>query len=236
MLLPEEMEIQRQLCSRLPHEKFLSKSHYISGVEQMSGQQLPSAEEQIPSVEEIFQSLEGHPPEEQMPALAAIMQAMLGQMSEMEKRQEEYYQRVDDLYKEIYDPLKKGYQEKVRGQGLESLKGKYGSLFDPILEPLKGFGIEDPYSTLYDMLEQMKKDGTYNEADEGKYIGDQHADAMKHITAVRGTPPAEEVAETPAPEAEVEVEIKKEEKPAEKKPEEKPKSLAQKKRSMRDGY
>ena len=197
--------------------------------------ELPSAEEQIPSVEEIFQSLEGHPPEEQVPALAAIMQAMLGQMSEQEKRLEEYCQRLDDIYGEMYQPLKEGYAAKIRGQGLESMHQKYGAMFDPILEPLKGFGIEDPYSTLYDMLEQMKKDGSYKEEEEATYIGDQHKEAMKRINAIRGVKEEAAPTEEPAP-ASVEIAV---EKPAEKPPEEKqakPKSLAEKKRSMRDGY
>ena len=153
--------------------------------------QIPNAEEQIPSVEEIFQNLEGHPPEEQVPVLAAIVQALVGQLADVDARLSELDQK---FHGEIYGPLKDSYQAKIRGQGLQSMKQKYGSLFDPILEPLKGFGIDDPYSTLYDMLEGMKKDGTYKEEDEATYIGDQHKEAMKRIGAIRGEPPAEEAA------------------------------------------
>jgi len=202
----------------------------------MSDQAVPTAEEQIPSVEEIFNQLQGHPPEEQVPVLAAIMQAMLGQMSEQEKRLSEYCQKFEELdqkfHGEIYGPLQDSYHAKIRGMGLESMKQKYGSMFDPILEPLKGFGIEDPYSKLYDMLEEMKKAGTYNEADEATYIGDQHKEAIRRINAISGKKeePAAEPAEKPSKEN------KSEEAPKEKPSEEQPKSLKEKKRSMRDSY
>ena len=199
--------------------------------------QIPNAEEQIPSVEDIFQNLEGHPADEQVPVLAAIVQALVGQLADVDARLSELDQK---FHGEIYGPLKDSYQSKIRGQGLQSMKQKYGSLFDPILEPLKGFGIDDPYSTLYDMLEGMKKDGSYKEEDEATYIGDQHKEAMKRIGAIRGTPPAEEAAKeekaaeaAPEPEkpeeAAVEVEVKKE-------PASKPKSLREKKMSMMAGY
>lgn len=194
---------------------------------------IPSVEEQIPSVEEIFNQLQGHPLEEQVPVLAAIMQAMLGQMSEQEKRLGEYCQKFEELdqkfHGEIYGPLQDSYHAKIRGMGLESMKQKYGSMFDPILEPLKGFGIDDPYSKLYDMLEEMKKAGTYNEADEGTYIGDQHKEALRRIAAVSGKK------EEPAAEVAVEIE-KKPEEPAKEPEKESPKSLKEKKRSMREGY
>ena len=207
---------------------------------------IPNAEEQIPSIEDIFSSLEGHGPEEQVPVLAAILQAMLGQMSEMEKNHQDLCARVDAIDDGVYKPIQEGYKAKVRGMGIDGIKQKYGAKFDPILEPLKGFGIEDPYSTLYDMLEKMKEQGAYKEDEEGSYIDDQYNEAMKRINAIRGvkeTPAAEAApVEPPAekPIATVEektVEVKPKE--PEKAPE-KPASLKDKKNKMashfRDGY
>ena len=204
---------------------------------------IPSVEEQIPSIEEIFSSLEGHPPDEQVPVLAAILQAVLGQMSEMEKSHQELCQRVNTLDNEIYKPIQKGYKAKVRGMGIDGLKQKYGAKFDPILGELKdGFGIEDAYGKLYDMLEKLKEGGSYNEADEGTIMDDQYNEAMKRISAIRGPKPeekAEPAAEAPAEEkqAEVAVETKTvEAKPAEKLSE-KPSLKDKKKRmTMIDGY
>jgi hypothetical protein len=201
--------------------------------------QVPAVEEQIPSIEELFSKLQGAPAEDQVPVLAAILQAAIGGLAEQEKQLQEYCKKLDELdqkfHGEIYGPLQDSYHAKIRGMGLESMKQKYGSMFDPILEPLKGFGIEDPYSQLYDMLEEMKKQGTYNEEDEPTIIGDQHKEAMRRINAIKG------VKEEPIAEVkEVKIESKGETPPSEEPPKEKepPKSLAAKKKgmSMRDGY
>jgi hypothetical protein len=204
----------------------------------MSDQSIPAVEEQIPSIEELFSKLQGAPAEDQVPVLAAILQAAIGGLADQEKRLGEYCAKLDELdqkfHGEIYNPIQDSYHAKIRGMGLESMKQKYGSLFDPILEPLKGFGIEDPYSVLYDMLEKMKEQGTYKEEDEGTYIGDQHKEAMRRIGAVSGKKEEPVSAVT-----EVKIEGKGETPPSEEPPKEPPKkSLSEKKRgmSMRDMY
>lgn len=170
---------------------------------------IPSAEEQIPSIEETFAQLQGLPPEKQTPALAAILQAVIGQIADVDERLSQYCERFEDLDKEIHEdffgPIHDQYQASVRGKGIEGIKQKYGSKFDELEEPLKAFGIDDIYGKLYDYLEEMKKGGTYAEDQEGSIIDGIHSQAMERIQRVRGKPKEEE---KPATAVEVKVEKK----------------------------
>ena len=171
---------------------------------------IPNAEEQTPSVEEIFSKFQGLPPEQQVPALAAIVQAVVGQMAENDQRFQEYCGRLDDLDREIHEdffgPIHDQYQKGMRAKGVDGIKQKYGAKFDELAEPLKAFGIDDIYGKLYDYLEELKKGGSYAEDQEGSIIDGIHSQAMERISKVRGKP-AEE-AEKPATEVEVSVEKK----------------------------
>lgn len=176
-------------------------------------QSIPNAEEQTPSIEEIFSRLQGLPSEQQVPALAAIVQAVVGQLAEVDGRVQEVCAKHDDLDREIHEdffgPIHDQYQQGVRSKGIEGLKSKYGSKFDEIAEPIKAFGIDDIYGRLYDYLEELKKDGSYAEDQEGSIIDGIHSQAMERISKVRGKPEGEAAAETkPATEVEVSIEKK----------------------------
>ncbi len=173
---------------------------------------IPNAEEQTPSVEEIFSRFQGLPPEQQVPALAAILQAVVGQMAENDQRLQEYCGRLEDLDKEIHEdffgPIHDQYQKGMRAKGVDGIKQKYGAKFDELAEPLKAFGIDDIYGKLYDYLEELKKGGSYADDQEGSIIDGIHGQAMERISKVRGKPAEEPAPEKPATEVAVSVEKK----------------------------
>lgn len=178
---------------------------------------IPNAEEQIPSIDEVFYQLQGLPPEKQMPALAAVMKAVIGQMSDVDERLQQYCARLDDLDKEIHEdffgPIHDQYQASVRGKGIDGLKQKYGSKFDELAEPLKAFGIDDIYGKLYDYLDEMSKTPDWKPENEGSMVDGIHSQAMERIGMVRGKPKEEakaeeKGAEKPATEVAVSVEKK----------------------------
>jgi hypothetical protein len=206
--------------------------------------QIPNAEQQIPSVEQIFKELEGRPPEEQVPVLAAILQAILGQMQDIDGRLsqvcEDHHALDSEFHDKIWNPIQEGWKAKARGQGIDGIKSKYGSKFDPIMEPMAGLGVEDVYGKLYDFLEELKKESGdgWTDEQEGPAVETQYQMAMDRIGKVRGKAP--ESAETATDSKEPSVAVAIEEKKPEEKPKEEPKaagkSLQEKKRSMRGGY
>jgi hypothetical protein len=189
----------------------------------MSDAQIPNAEEQIPSIEEIFQKLDGRPADEQVPVLAAIIQALVGQLSEVDAHLSELDK---EIHEQFFEPINQHYQDLTRSRGIDELKQKYGSKFNDLAEPLKAFGVDDVYSFLWEKLEKLKKEDGYT-PDMGEASVDMfHKGALDRIGKIRGTPPEEPSADAADEKpAAVEVAI-----------EEKPKSLSEKKHSMRGGY
>jgi hypothetical protein len=175
----------------------------------MSDQQIPNAEEQAPSIESIFAQFQGLPAEQQVPALAAILQAVIGQLAEVDGRLQEVCSKHDDLDKEIHEdffgPIHQQYTAGLRTKGIDGLKQKYGSKFDEISGPLQGLGVEDIYGKLYDYLEELKKGSDWKDEMEGPTVEGIHSQAMERIGKVRGEPKAEE---KPTTEVEASVEKK----------------------------
>jgi hypothetical protein len=194
--------------------------------------QIPSAEEQAPDIDAIFEQLRGQPMENQVPALLAVIQALIGQMSDVDAR---LCALDKEIHEDFFGPIHKSYQDKVRGQGIEGLKQKYGSRFDALADPLKAFGIDDVYSFLFDKLEELRKAPDYSPDQEEPSIDMFHKGALDRIGRVRGTPKAEEAAaaeEKPATAIEVAIEKK----PTEEPKEPAKKGLREKKMSMLGGY
>jgi hypothetical protein len=185
--------------------------------------QIPNAEEQAPDIDAIFEELKGQPIEQQVPALIAVLKALIGQLADVDSR---VCKLDSDLHEGIMDPIHQQYQASVRGKGIEDLKGKYGSKFDEIADPLKAFGIDDVYSFLYDKLDELRKAPDYAPEQEEEAITNFHKGAMDRIGRIRGTPPAVEVAiAEKTPEAAKESETPKE-------PPKEKKTLREKKMSM----
>ncbi len=188
--------------------------------------QIPNAEEQTPDIDAIFEQVKGLPPEQQVPALIETLKAVIGQMADVDER----LTALDkEIHEDFFGPIHEQYQAGVRGRGIEELKQKHGSLFDEHADALNAFGISDVYSFLYDKLEELRKSPDYTEEMGESSIKDFHKGLLDRVGKIRGKPSE--------PPAAVEVAISKEE-PASPEPEkpEKPKSLAEKKRNMRDSY
>jgi hypothetical protein len=170
--------------------------------------QIPNAEEQAPSIEGVFAQFQGLPAEQQVPALAAILQAVVGQLAEVDERVQAVCSKHDDLDREIHEdffgPIKSQYDAGIRSKVIAGVKGKYGAKFDEISGPLQGLGVEDIYGKLYDYLEELKKGPDWKDDMEGPAIDTIHSQAMERIGQVRGTPepekPAEPVKEEKKPE------------------------------------
>ncbi len=196
---------------------------------------VPSAAEQTPSIDEIFSRFQGLPADQQVPALAAIMQAVIGQVADLDGRFQDYCSRFEDLDKEIHEdffgPIHDQYVKGMRAKGIEGIKGKYSSKFDELAEPLKAFGIDDIYGRLYDYLEELKKGEGYTPESEGPAVDGIYNQAMERIGMVRGKPAKAE--EKPAEKPATEVTVAVEKKPA---ASIKDKLAAGKRRSMLDGY
>ncbi len=198
--------------------------------------QIPNAEEQAPDIDAVFEQVKGLPAEQQVPALVAILQALIGQMADVDER----LCALDrEIHEDFFGPIHKQYQDSVRGKGIEDLKQRYGSKFDEIAEPLKAFGIDDVYSFLYDKLDELRKSPEYSADQEEPSIDMFHKGALERISRVRGTPAAEAapmLMAGEAPATEISVELEKKPGGESETPKEPKKTLAERKRSMRDGY
>jgi hypothetical protein len=168
--------------------------------------------------------------------LAAIIQAVVGAMSDMEGKFQDYCGKLDSLDQEIHEkffgPINNAWNEKVRARGIDGLKSKYGPQFDEIQEPLSALGVPDVYGFLYDQLEALKKESGdgYNDDMGHEAVMAFHRGGLDRIGKIRGTPaeePKAPEAEKPSIAGEVAAE----------KPE-KPKTLKDKKgrMSMMGGY
>jgi hypothetical protein len=175
------------------------------------------------------------PVEEKVPELADVMQEILGILQDHEERLAKVCAAHEDLDKEIHEdffgPIHEAHQSSVRTKGIEDLKGRYGSMWDEDTQgALKGFGVDDIYSSLYDELEKIKGEEGYGPEREKSFIEDIHNQAMGRIAQIRGKPKESEkkAEEKPAGTA-IAVEVKKE-------PSVKEKLSSGKRRSMIDGY
>lgn len=171
---------------------------------------IPNAEQQVPSIEEIFSNLSGLPAEKQVPALAAIVQAVVGQLAEVDQRVQEVCSKHDDLDREIHEdffgPIHQQYQASVRGKGIEDLKGRYPQLSE-LNEPMgaleEGFDI---YGRLYDYLEELKKGEGWAPENEGSVVEGIHKSGMDMVNRIRGKKDEPAAEEKPATAVEVSVE------------------------------
>lgn len=158
--------------------------------------------------------------EEQIPSLADILQKVLELVQSIEEKVDKVTSAHEELDREIHEdffgPLHQRYIAQVRGEGIESLRQKHGARFDPLMEPLKAFGIDDVYERLYDALEELKKGEGYKPEDEDPFIDGIYSQAMERISKVRGEPPkAEEPPKTEEPPAVKETVVVEGEKPSE---------------------
>ncbi|MFA4975009.1 MAG: hypothetical protein WC683_20585, partial [bacterium] len=159
--------------------------------------------------------------EEQIPTLAEILEKILEIVQSNEEKLAKVTAAHEELDREIHEdffgPLHERYTAQVRGEGIEALRQKHGSRFDPLAEPLKAFGIDDVYERLYDAIEELKKGEGYKPEDEGPFIDGIFNQAMERISKVRGEPPKTEEPpkEEPPAVTETTVEVKGEDKPPE---------------------
>lgn len=131
--------------------------------------------------------------EEQIPTLADILEKIIGLVQSVEEKVDKVTAAHEELDREIHEdffgPLHERYISQVRGEGIEGLRQKHGARFDPLLEPLKAFGIDDVYGSLYDALEELKKGEGYKPEDEESFVDGIYKQAMERISKVRGEPP-----------------------------------------------
>ena len=106
------------------------------------------------------------------PILAAI-KALSAQVEAMGDRLNNLEQHVSKLESVVMDQIIGGltdmYNKSSRDQGLASIQQKYGDLFSPLADGFKyaaqlgGNQDADMFSSLYDLIDGMKKDGTWSE-------------------------------------------------------------------------
>jgi len=133
---------------------------------------------------------------EQIPTIAEILEKILELVQSIEAKVDKVSAAHEELDREIHEdffgPLHERYTAQVRGEGIEALRQKHGARFDPLVEPLKAFGIDDVYERLYDAIEELKKGEGYKPEDEGPFLDGIFNQAMERISKVRGEPPKTE--------------------------------------------
>ncbi len=180
--------------------------------------QIPNAEEQAPDIEAVFQQVMGLPVEKQVPALISMLQAVIGQMADIDERLckvcEDHEELDREIHEDFFGPIHKQVQLGNRMKGIDGLKERYGSQFDPIADSLKAFGVDDVYSFLFDQLEKLKKEPDYTDEMGHESVMNFYKGGMDRINRIKGIPPeppegAKEEGSEAKPATSVEVAIEK---------------------------
>ncbi len=155
-------------------------------------------------------------PEQYAEQLAQILEAILGEVQRITAGLDAVTKAHQDLDREIhedfFDPIRNRFKEQQRTSGIESIRGKYGSMFDPITENLKAFGIDDIYAKIFDAIEELRKGDGWKDEQEEPWVKDlfsQAQERIKRASGIKDEPPAPEKLSEEKPAASVAVEIKK---------------------------
>lgn len=113
-------------------------------------------------------------------------------------------QRLGKLEEVVMDDIIGGvetlYKGNLKAKGVDDLKGKYGSLFEPHMGALKEMAPdEDVFDKLYDLIDQAKGGEGWDDTKESGMAQDMAKAVADKIAKIKGEAPAAEApAEAPA--------------------------------------
>lgn len=120
---------------------------------------------------------------EMLEPFAKVLDIVISKLEELEERIQANEKLVVD---ELFGGIEKLYKQNMRTKGIEGLKGKYGSMFEPHMEALKELAPnEDLYEALHDMLDQVRGQEGFDEEGTVKSVAEGIA---QKIAKVRGIP------------------------------------------------
>jgi hypothetical protein len=161
-----------------PDEKDKLLSELLSRYEGDTSAAAPQAAQIDPGHGDEFQDLQ------MMEPILKVLEIMIDKMEELESRLEANEKLVVD---DLFGGIDKMYNDNLRKQSVDGLRGKYKDLFEPHMGALSELAPgEDIYDALHEILEPLRQgEGWDDEKELGAVSGAAEAIAKK-IAAIKG--------------------------------------------------